>query len=134
MTKRGGQAAGERVAVYARISEDELGLEKGIGRQVEDGRALSAARGWDVVADVTDNDVSATKGAARDGYSRLLGMVERDELDRIVVWHTSRLWRNRRERAEGIEMLARHRVSVSAVKGPELDLSTAYGRGLAGLL
>lgn len=54
--------------------------------------------------------------------------------DTIIVFQTSRLWRNRRERAEGIEILRRAGVSVAAVKGPSLDLSSAYGRGMAGLL
>ena len=44
------------------------------------------------------------------------------------------LWRNRRERAEGIEILRKHEASVLCVKGPELDLTTAAGRLLAGLL
>ncbi|WP_426598587.1 hypothetical protein [Streptomyces sp. WG7] len=44
------------------------------------------------------------------------------------------LWRNRRERAEGIEILRKHEASVLCVKGPELDLRTAAGRLLAGLL
>ena len=31
----------------------------------------------------------------------------RGEIDVILVYQTSRLWRNRRERAEGIEILRR---------------------------
>ncbi|MDP9100802.1 MAG: recombinase family protein [Actinomycetota bacterium] len=57
-----------------------------------------------------------------------------DRVDRVVVFHTSRPWRNRRERAEGIELFAKHRVAVVAAKGPSFDLTTAYGRDLAGLV
>jgi DNA invertase Pin-like site-specific DNA recombinase len=116
----------DRVALYQRISEDELGLEKGIARQVEDGRALAVSRGWTVVAELSDNDISALKGAYRPDYEKLLNMARRGEIDRIVVFHTSRLWRNRKERAEGIE--------ISAVKGTDLDLSSAFGRGMVGLM
>jgi site-specific DNA recombinase len=52
----------------------------------------------------------------------------------IIVFQTSRLWRNRKERAEGIEILRAAEISVVAAKGPSLDCSTAYGRMMAGLL
>src|SRR5690349_15914002 len=115
-----------RVALYLRISSDKRDDEAGVDRQREDGRALAAAHGWDIVAELSDNDVSATKGMPRPGYVELLEMVQLGDIDQIVVWQTSRLWRNRRERADGIGLLARHRVGIKAVKGPDLDLSTAY--------
>ncbi len=124
----------DQVALYQRISEDDLGLEKGIARQLEDGRALAAARGWIVVAELSDNDISALKGAYRPDYDRLLGMVRRREVQRVIVFHTSRLWRNRKERAEGIETFAKAGVSITAVKGTDLDLSSAFGRGMVGLM
>lgn len=52
----------------------------------------------------------------------------------IVLYQTSRLWRTRSERAAGIKILQAAGVSVIATKGPSLDMSTAYGRGMAGLL
>lgn len=125
---------GERVALYARISEDDSGLELGVERQLQDAREMAERRGWQVVAEYSDNDVSALRGKHRSGYTAVLADAEAGRLDRVVVFHTSRLWRNRRERAEGIERFARARVSVAATKGPELDLTSAYGRGLAGLL
>jgi site-specific DNA recombinase len=123
-----------RAVIYGRISEDPLGLERGVGRQVADAEALAASRGWEVVARFVDNDVSALRGAHRPGYRALLDAVTAGGVDVIVVYMTSRLWRNRRERAEAIEQLCRARVSVAAVKGPELDLTTAAGRMLAGIL
>ncbi|MFI5908766.1 recombinase family protein [Dactylosporangium sp. NPDC051541] len=123
-----------RDAVYARISEDDLGTEKGVTRQLEDGRALSAARGGRVVMELHDNDVSALSGAPRPGYRTLMDAVAAGQIDRVIVFHTSRLWRNRRERTEGIEKLKAAGVSVVSVKGPELDLSTAAGRMMAGIL
>ncbi len=123
-----------RAALYARISQDELGLERGVSRQLADAKDLAESRGWDVVAEFTDNDVSAFNGATRDGYQRLMDGVRAKRFDRIVCYQSSRLWRSRRERAEAIEALAAARVSVAAVRGPELDLSSASGRMLAGIL
>lgn len=123
-----------RDALYARISEDDLGTEKGVLRQLEDGRVLSAARGGRVVAEFADNDLSALTGTVRPQYEALLDAVAAGDIDRILVFHTSRLWRNRKERADGIERLRAAGVSVLAVKGPELDLTSAYGRMMAGIL
>jgi len=75
----------------ARISEDELGLAKGIDRQLEDGRALAEISGSIVVAERHDNDISASKGAHRPGYVALLDDVRAERVDRVVVFHTSRL-------------------------------------------
>lgn len=123
-----------RAAVYARISQDEHGLEKGVQRQLEDARQAAAARGWTVVGEWTDNDVSAFSGAARPGYQALMAAAEAGEFDRIMVYQSSRLWRSRVERAEAMEVLMKARVSVAAVRGPELDLASASGRMVAGIL
>jgi DNA invertase Pin-like site-specific DNA recombinase len=66
---------GEPVLLYARISEDD-GTEQGVDRQLEDGRALAAARGWKVVAEFVDNDISALGGRRRPGYESLLDAVQ----------------------------------------------------------
>lgn len=124
----------ENVALYARISEDDAGQEQGVRRQLDDGREHAAKQGWAVVGEYSDNDISALHGKRRPGYSALMADAAAGRFGRIVVFHTSRLWRNRRERAEGIEALAKARVSVTAYKGSELDLSTASGRAMAGML
>lgn len=135
-----------RAAVYARISQDDLHTEKGVGRQIEDARALAEARGWEVVGEYADNDVSAHSTVRLDGnkvrrhqaeraeYRRLMDDAEAGTFDRIVCYQTSRLWRSRRERAEAMEVLEARRISVAAVQGPELDMSTASGRMIAGVL
>lgn len=123
-----------RVGIYCRISEDPRKKEEGVARQEKDGRALAALRGWDVHEVYVDNDISALKGATRPAYDRLLLAVARGEVTHVIAYGLSRLWRNRRERAEAIELFGRHRVSVTLVKGGELDLSSAAGRAVAGLM
>lgn len=122
------------VALYARISEDTAGDAAGVERQLRDGRELAEARGWSVLAEHVDNDLSATHGKHRPGYQHVLDLVRAGRVQHVVVWQTSRLLRNRRERAEAIELFASARVGIITVKGQDLDLSTAYGRGMAGLL
>jgi site-specific DNA recombinase len=121
-------------AKYLRISQDRDDDERGVTRQDKDATALAARRDLTIVATFTDNDLSATTGAPRPRYQEMMTAAERGEFQVIIVWQLSRLWRNRVERAEGIEILRRAGVSVYACKGPDLDLSTAYGRGMAGML
>jgi site-specific DNA recombinase len=123
-----------RCAIYCRISEDRTGQEYGISRQLQDARELVRSRGWAEAREFSDNDISAHKGARRPGYEDLMAAVDAGQLDRIVVWHTSRLWRNRKERADGIDRLKAARVALTPVRGTELDLTSASGRMLAGIL
>lgn len=125
---------GDRTALYARISEDPLGIERGVTRQLDDGRKLIADRGWESAGEYVDNDLSALTGKHRPQYEALMAAVDAGHVDRIVTYMQSRLWRNRKERADAIERLRARRVGVVCVKGPELDLSSATGRMLAGLI
>jgi DNA invertase Pin-like site-specific DNA recombinase len=132
MTSR--ETTREPVLVYGRISEDTKGQGESVADQLVDVRQLADLRGWQVVDTFSDNDVSALNGAYRRGYEQLMAAVRAGQARRIVVAHTSRLWRNRRERAEGIEALARARVSVAVLRGTDLDLSSAQGRSMAGIM
>jgi site-specific DNA recombinase len=124
----------DRAAIYNRISHDAAGDEHGVTNQDNGAEQLCGSRGLSVVARFSDNDISASNGDYRPDYHAMMAAAARREFDAIVVFQTSRLWRSRRERADGIEILRKAEVSVIAVKGPSLDMSTAYGRGMAGLL
>ena len=123
-----------RCARYARISFDKAGDEHGVANQLADQQRVADARGFAIVRTECDNDISALNGKHRPGYEAVMAAAARGEIDVILVFQTSRFWRNRRERAEGIEVLRKAGVSLIATKGPSLDMSTAYGRGMAGLL
>lgn len=123
-----------RCARYARISFDRTGDEHGVANQLADQQRAADARGFAIVRTEVDNDLSALNGKHRPGYEAVMAAATRGEIDVILVFQTSRFWRNRRERAEGIEILRRAGVSLIATKGPSLDMSTAYGRGMAGPL
>lgn len=125
---------GNRAVIYARISEDSSGKRLGVEDQLRNCRALAALRGLTVVEEVSDNDISALTGKVRPGYQRVLDLVRTGAVDRVVVWQSSRLWRNREERASAIGLFGRQRVSVTSVQGLDLDLSTAQGRGMAGIM
>ncbi len=130
----GKSKAADRVALYARISEDGTGLGAGVTRQLVDTRELAKSRGWTVVAELVDNNISAMSGKQRPQYAELMRLVEAREIDRVVVFHMSRLWRAKVERAVGQQAFAQAGVSITTVSGPEFDFSTATGRMLAGVV
>ncbi len=124
-----------RGCIYARESEDRAKDAHNVADQVAAARDHAVPHNVVIAPKVySDNDVGAYQGKPRKDYEAMMAAVQRGEIQVIIVFHTSRLWRNRRERAEGIEILKKHGVSVWAVKGPSLDMSTAYGRAMAGLL
>ena len=123
----------ERAVLYARISLDKRGEEIGVQRQLRAMRELAQQRHYAIVEEITENDISASKGLHRPGYEKVWKLVKGGEVDHVVVWQSSRLMRSRADRAAVIDHFGRHEVDVIAVRGPSLDLRTAYGRGLAEL-
>lgn len=120
--------------MYARISQDPLGLEKGVERQIKEAKDLAKQRGWHVVRVYRDNDISALRGAFRPEYAQMLEDAKSGLFDRIIAFQLSRLWRNRRERADAIELLSALRVPITLVRGADIDLTTPMGRSFAAQL
>lgn len=118
----------ERVALYARISQDTTGQAVGVADQLERARTFADGRGYQIVGEHADNDISAFRGAARPEYQRVLKLARERRIDRVIVYHLTRMTRNRTERAEFIDAFHACRVNVSEAQGGDYDLSTAAGR------
>lgn len=118
----------ERVALYARISQDQSGKAVGVTDQLEHARTFAAARGYRIVAEHSDNDISAFRGKVRPAYQKVLKLAAEHKIDRVIVYHLTRMTRNRRERAEFIDAFHSCKVNVSEAQGGDYDLSTAAGR------
>lgn len=123
----------ERVALYARISQDASGKALGVADQLETARKFAEGRGYKVVAERSDNDISALRGAARPGYEAVLKLARDRSIDRVIVFHLTRLTRNRREWAEVIDDFHAYGVAVSEAQGIDYDLSTAAGRSMVAM-
>lgn len=132
-------------AIYARISSDDVlppdpagvtdrgsrltGL--GVTRQLEDCRRAAAARGWNVVSEFIDNDVSAYSGKVRPGYAQLLAGLRSGHVRAVVAWNGDRLHRSPRELEDFIDVVEGHKVPVAVVMQGDLDLTTSDGRAMA---
>lgn len=97
-------------------------------------REAETQHGTADVVEFVDYDRSAAKGKPREQYRALVAAVERGEVRRVYVLHLSRIWRNRRERAEGIEIFRRHRVTLVCARGPVFDFATATGRSMVAMV
>jgi DNA invertase Pin-like site-specific DNA recombinase len=117
-----------RAAIYCRISQDREGAGLGIERQRLDCEALAKRLGWDIVAQHTDNDVSAYSGKTRPGYLALLDSIRRGEVDAVLAWHEDRLHRSPRELEDYIDACEPRAVVTHFAQAGELDLATASGR------
>jgi site-specific DNA recombinase len=120
-------------AIYARISDDRQ-EGAGVERQLEDCRALVKRKGWQPIAEFTDNDISAFSGKTRPSYEAMLAKVKAGELDRIVVWHVDRLYRRPRELEDLVQLADQGRVQIHSVNSGELDLGNSDGRLVARML
>jgi DNA invertase Pin-like site-specific DNA recombinase len=120
-----------RAAIYCRISQDREGAGLGVQRQEADCRALAAAKGWQVVAVHTDNDLSAYTGKPRPGYAALLDQVRAGQVQAVLAWHTDRLHRSPVELEHYIDACEPQGTETHTVKAGPLDLTTAVGRMVA---
>lgn len=78
-------------------------------------------------AAITDNDISASNGKPRLGFSRVLRMVDERAVDVVVVWAVDRLVRKLADLEDVIERCERAGVKLATVSG-DIDLSTDAGR------
>lgn len=116
-----------RTFIYTRQSLDRTGTGAAVDRQREDCRKLCGERGWTIVQEFSDNDVSASSTKPRPAYQRMLDGVGRGEAEVIVAWHVDRLTRKLTELEALIELSSRTGVRIATVTG-DLDLTTDAGR------
>lgn len=121
-----------RVALYLRISEDPNDTRLGVARQREDGRAVAERRGWTVVDDYEDNDVSAyRKNVTRPRFEQMLTDLSAGHLEGIVVYDLDRLARQPRDLERLIDIYEDGRDLVFASVEGDIDLQSTSGRTLA---
>ena len=123
-----------RAGIYARISSDREADGLAVARQLADCRRLAERKGWSVVEEYVDDDVSAWSGRERPAYARMLADLEAGGIEALLVYDLDRLHRQ----LSGLEALivlceARGITNVASVSG-DLDLTTPDGRFRARIL
>ena len=118
-----------RVAIYNRISQDRTGERAAVTRQLEDARALAAARGWATVEPpYVDNSISAYKRTTRrPGYERMAADYRAGKFEAIITYDLDRLTRQPRQLEDWIDEAESRGLKLVTTNG-EADLSTDAGR------
>lgn len=116
-----------RAGIYARISHDPYETTLGVQRQIEDCTQEAERRGWKVVDQFVDNDVSATRSKVRPEYERMMQAVKDRHIDALIVWDIDRLTRTPRELEDIIDLADTMNLSMANIGG-EIDLSTPQGK------
>ena len=106
---------------------DRAGEGLGVQRQREDCRALAERKGWEIVEEYVDNDVSASTSKPRPAYQRMLRELREGRINAVAVWSIDRLTRRNIEIEEFIELADDHSVELASVGG-EVDIATPGGR------
>jgi DNA invertase Pin-like site-specific DNA recombinase len=120
-----------RAGLYARISQDRGGDELGVKRQMHDCQELATNRGFEVVGEYVDNDLSASSGKTRPEYDRLLADVAAGRVNVVVAWHPDRLYRRALDLEAFIATVEAAGAGVATVRAGEVDLATPTGRMVA---
>ena len=120
-------------ALYLRISEDKDNTEDGVTRQREDCQKLARDRGWRFT-EYKDNDISAKVADKRPAFKQMLADIRAGLINRVVAERLDRLARNPRDRLALVEACKEYGVTITLVKGSEMDPTTASGRMVIGVL
>lgn len=134
MSTRGAPDTAPRAGIYARISQDRLGDELGVRRQLADCEKLAKARGFVVAGKYVDDGLSAFNGRRRPEYERLLADIASRRIGAVVAWHPDRLYRHPKDLETFVATVEAAGAAVATVQAGELDLATASGRMVARML
>jgi len=115
-------------AIYARLSVDRDGTKVGIDTQLEDSRKLARERGWTVVAEYVDRNLTAAdKLVKRPEYDRLVADFQMGRFSNLVCWDLDRLTRQPRQLEDWIDAAEDRGLRIVTANG-EADLGTDGGR------
>ena len=116
-----------RVGLYARVSKHD---QQTLSLQLRAMREYADARGWTIEMQVKEVGSGA---AQRELRERLLDAARRREIDAVLVWRLDRWGRSLADLVATLQELAELGVGFVSLS-EALDMTTATGRAMAGLL
>ena len=117
-----------RVAIYCRVSTVDQSCE----RQVRELRAFAKRLGAEVVGVFRETASGAKNDRAE--RKKVMALAQAREIDAILVSELTRWGRSTMDLLETLQALQSWKVSVLAVSGLQLDLSTPHGKLMVGVL
>jgi site-specific DNA recombinase len=127
--------AGQRAAIYTRISRDEAKTGQKVEDQEKDCRELADRLGLEIVEVFTDNDISAMRstrrGKRRRRWEDLLDAIRAGQVDMVLATEPERVQREMVDLLTYIDACEPYNVPTYTVRGGNFDLSTPDGRSHA---
>ncbi|WP_241976312.1 recombinase family protein [Cryobacterium algoricola] len=124
-----------RIGAYARISLDAAGEALGVARQHKALRRMALKNDWEIVANYTDNNLSAFKrNVVRPEFERLLRDLESGLIDGFITYDLDRLARQQSDLDRVIKLYdAKPSLVFSSVTGIS-NLNTPTGILIANIM
>lgn len=122
-----------KAAIYTRVSQDADGEGLAVDRQLRDCQELAEAKGWTVVAEYEDNDISAStiSKKERPEYQAMMAAAKEGHYDVLIAYSNSRLTRRPAEWIDLIALANSGKVQIATKVSGQYDLTTADGRAVA---
>lgn len=120
----------QRAALYCRVSTADQSCE----RQEHDLAAFAVRAGYKVVGTYKETASGVRVDRAERRKVLMLVLVQRCEIDAILVTELSRWGRSTTDLLASLKELEARRVSLVALNGMAFDLPTPYGRMMATML
>ena len=128
------QPRGQTAVIYTRLSLDKYGDGLAVERQSKDAKALAQRNGWKVVAEYSDNSVSATSGVKRPGWEQTLTALTDGTADALIGYSPDRFVRRAKDLERLLDLVEARNVKVSTVMAGDYNLNTPGGRGVARMM
>ena len=112
-----------KVAIYARCSTQE----QSVALQLEGLREYAMARGFEIVAEFTDEGVSGAK-TQRPALDQLLADAHRRRFEGVLIWKLDRLGRSLSHLIRLVDTLSSLGVDLVSLGDPGLDTTSPHGR------
>ena len=123
-----GVQLGQHAAIYCRVSTADQSCE----RQERDLSAFAQRAGYEVVG--TYKETASGVRVDRTERKRVLALVQRREIDVVLVTELSRWGRSTTDLLATLREMEARRVSLVALNGLAFDLTTPHGRMMATML
>jgi site-specific DNA recombinase len=119
-----------RCAIYRRLSQDRDGEGENVEIQRVECTEYAQQRGWQIVGDFCDDDVSASRYSTRPRprYEAMVSAVRAGQVDAVLVTEMPRLYRRLEELLELIRLAETTPLRrIQPTEGDGYDLSTGEG-------
>lgn len=118
------------VIIYARVSTKTQSTD----RQIEELKIVAEKSGWDVIAVLTDQGISGSKGRKdRPALDEALKMITQRKADRLLVWSIDRLGRSLQDLIATLNEIQGAKADLY-IHQQAIDTRTPAGAALFGML